>query len=73
MEKLFRRAVHPGEVLRGELEELGLSQAAFARQIRRFAPRSGEVRARPAGVPAVGTGTGTLHGVSRSQVSTATP
>lgn len=34
MEKLFRRAVHPGEVLRGELEELGLSQAAFARQIR---------------------------------------
>ncbi len=34
MEKLFRRAVHPGEVLRGELEELRLSQAAFARQIR---------------------------------------
>ncbi len=34
MEKLFRRAVHPGEVLRGELEEQGLSQAAFARQIR---------------------------------------
>ena len=34
MEKLFRRAVHPGEVLRGELEELGVSQAAFARQIR---------------------------------------
>ncbi|MCY3881698.1 MAG: HigA family addiction module antidote protein [Dehalococcoidia bacterium] len=33
MEKLFRRAVHPGEVLRGELEELGLSQAAFARHI----------------------------------------
>lgn len=34
MEKLFRRAVHPGEVLRGELEEQRLSQAAFARQIR---------------------------------------
>lgn len=33
MEKLLRRAVHPGEVLRGELEELGLSQAAFARRI----------------------------------------
>ena len=34
MEKLFRRAVHPGEVLQGELEELGVSQSAFARQIR---------------------------------------
>jgi addiction module HigA family antidote len=34
VEKLFRRAVHPGEILRGELEELGLSQAAFARQVR---------------------------------------
>ena len=34
MEKLFRRAVHPGDVLRGELDELGVSQAAFARQIR---------------------------------------
>lgn len=34
MEKLFERAVHPGEVLRGELDELGVSQAAFARQIR---------------------------------------
>ena len=34
MEKLFRRAVHPGQVLRGELDELGVSQAAFARQIR---------------------------------------
>ena len=34
MEKLFRRAVHPGEVLKGELEELGVSQSAFARQIR---------------------------------------
>ncbi len=34
MEKLFRRAVHPGEVLQGELEELGVSQAACARQIR---------------------------------------
>ncbi len=33
MEKLFRRAVHPGEILRGELEELHVSQAAFARQI----------------------------------------
>ena len=34
MEKLFRRAVHPGDVLKGELEELGVSQSAFARQIR---------------------------------------
>ena len=34
MEKLLRRAVHPGEILRGELEELGVSQAAFARQLR---------------------------------------
>ena len=34
MEKLFRRAVHPGDVLKGELEELGVSQAACARQIR---------------------------------------
>ena len=33
MEKLFRRAVHPGDVLKGELEELGVSQSAFARQI----------------------------------------
>ena len=34
MEKLLRRAVHPGEILRGELEEQGVSQAAFARKIR---------------------------------------
>ena len=43
MEKLFRRAVHPGEVLGGELEELGLSQAAFARQIRVPANRVSQI------------------------------
>ena len=31
---MFRRAVHPGDILKGELEELGVSQSAFARQIR---------------------------------------
>jgi antitoxin HigA-1 len=30
---MFRRAVHPGEVLKGELEELGMSLTKFARQI----------------------------------------
>ena len=30
---MFMRAVHPGEVLKDELAELGVSQAAFARQI----------------------------------------
>ncbi len=30
---MFRRAVHPGEVLKDELEELGVSQTTFARQI----------------------------------------
>ena len=34
MADMFRRAVPPGDVLKGELEELGVSQAAFARQIR---------------------------------------
>ena len=43
MEKMFRRAVHPGEVLGGELEELGLSQAAFARQIRVPANRVSQI------------------------------
>ena len=30
---MFMRSVHPGEILKDELEELGVSQAAFARQI----------------------------------------
>ena len=30
---MFKRAVHPGEVLKGELEEFGVTPAEFARQI----------------------------------------
>ena len=30
---MFQRAVHPGEILRDELAELGVSQTEFARQI----------------------------------------
>ncbi len=30
---MFRRAVHPGEVLKGELAELGVTPTEFARQI----------------------------------------
>lgn len=30
---MFKRAVHPGEVLKGELEEFGVSPTEFARQI----------------------------------------
>ena len=30
---MFKRATHPGEILKDELEEFGGSQAAFARQI----------------------------------------
>ena len=30
---MFGRAVHPGEVLKGELEELGITPTDFARQI----------------------------------------
>ena len=30
---MFMRAVHPGEVLKGELEELGIAPTEFARQI----------------------------------------
>ena len=30
---MFRRAVHPGEILREELDELGITPTAFARQI----------------------------------------
>ncbi len=43
MEKLFKRAVHPGEILKGELEELGVSQAAFAREIRVPANRISQI------------------------------
>ena len=30
---MFSRSVHPGEILKDELEELGVTQATFARQI----------------------------------------
>ena len=30
---MFRRAVHPGEILKDELDELGVSQTIFAREI----------------------------------------
>ncbi len=30
---MFKRAVHPGEILRDELDELGISPTAFARAI----------------------------------------
>ena len=30
---MFKRAVHPGEVLKGELEEMGITPTEFARQI----------------------------------------
>lgn len=30
---MFKRAVHPGEVLKNELEELGVTATEFARQI----------------------------------------
>ena len=30
---MFRRSVHPGEILKDELDELGVSQTTFARQI----------------------------------------
>ena len=30
---MFKRAVHPGEILKDELDELGVSQTTFAHQI----------------------------------------
>ena len=30
---MFKRAVHPGEILKDELEELGVTPTSFARQI----------------------------------------
>lgn len=30
---MFKRAVHPGEILKDELDELGVSQTIFAREI----------------------------------------
>ena len=30
---MFKRAVHPGEILKDELEELGMTPTEFARQI----------------------------------------
>ena len=40
---MFRRAMHPGEVLRDELLELGVSPAAFARQIKVPPDRIGQI------------------------------
>ncbi len=31
--QMFTRAVHPGDILKDELEELGITPTAFARQI----------------------------------------
>ena len=30
---MFKRVVHPGEILKGEMEELGITATEFARQI----------------------------------------
>lgn len=30
---MFRRSIHPGEILKDELEEFGVNRTAFARQI----------------------------------------
>ena len=30
---MFKRAVHPGEVLKDELEDMGITPTAFARRI----------------------------------------
>ena len=40
---MFRRAVHPGEVLSDELAEFGVSPAALARQIDVPANRVGQI------------------------------
>ena len=40
---MFKRVVHPGEVLREELAEFGVSPAAFARQIDVPANRVGQI------------------------------
>ena len=40
---MFKRAVHPGEVLKDELEEMGVTPAAFARQINVPPNRIGQI------------------------------
>ena len=45
---MFMRAVHPGEVLKAELEELGITPTEFARQI--DVPPTGLARSSPASV-----------------------
>ena len=42
---MFRRAVHPGEILEDELQEHGVSPAAFARQIEVPANRVSQILA----------------------------
>ena len=40
---MFKRAVHPGEVLKDELEEIGITPTAFARQINVPPNRVGQI------------------------------
>jgi len=40
---MFRRVVHPGEILRGELAELGVTPAELARQLNVPANRLGQI------------------------------
>ena len=40
---MFKRAVHPGEVLKDELEEMGITPTAFARQINVPPNRVGQI------------------------------
>lgn len=40
---MFKRAVHPGEILKEELEELGMAPTEFARQIDVPSNRVGQI------------------------------
>lgn len=40
---MFRRVVHPGEVLKDELEEMGVTPTSFARQINVPPNRVGQI------------------------------
>ena len=40
---MFKRAVHPGEILKDELEELGMTPTEFARQIDVPSNRVGQI------------------------------
>ncbi len=40
---MFKRAVHPGEVLKDELEEIGVKPTSFARQINVPPNRVGQI------------------------------